>query len=797
MARFSVSYIGDLREEALDAGMEVSSDSSYVHACSTVVSALQNGAGLHVWVRTRNHYAWLQDFFAQLRVDAHFSEESARTRLAQSWGVTMPDWVRDEDIVEQGLLTLDVKAGANRAFESTLVNALLPVDVAGDVPDADALGHLFAALAEESYKQVKKRVPMVEEALRRLSAGWQQVAEEGWIADLCEHIPDDVDRAWRLLSASSLLGSYPPELLGRVLPPDQAGLARKIPRTVSDAVPLELSARQEALTQIELLFNDVAAEVSSGDDFRKVLAWTSGRTAEEFKLIESLLRAGRFDPAEEDVKLALEAFEGCPEVARIRLASLRHVVRPAFPSLLGHDETWSSEEWIRWAVDEYVPYRDWQIRNRQYEEALEETVRRFSDWYIEDYAGIQADTEQALVHVLNFAPETEHGNGLVVILMIDCLPIGFADILDQTLRRAGFSRYERTYRYAALPTVTDYNKGAVISGRPGPVEASYRKLLSERAHRDWEGVNAYYVSSLKELSELEPDEGGAVVFLNHLESDEILHSDIEAKNRTYEEELARSFSHLSEAVFHLCDRWAGPKDRISVLAVTDHGACRVLEEERRSFDSSVISKLFSDETHRVASMTEKQAEDVPQNLWNIGYRFTVPALDEGRVHFLPRGHNTVRKAGTRIGHVHGGAAPEEVIVPVARYGLVSVAWMRPFIRFVNLDMSSDGKTAQFYVQRVVTVEIEVQNANSAALQPTALEVVAPDAAVKDVKLETVAPESTSVLSIDLYFQKAAKSESSLELMLHYSINGEDYEQLTSLPADFKSAMSGGFSLKDM
>jgi hypothetical protein len=448
-------------------------------------------------------------------------------------------------------------------------------------------------------------------------------------------------------------------------------------------------------------------------------------------------------------------------------------------------------------VKQYIPYRNWQIQNLAYDERLEETVCRFSDWYVAHHTDIQANADVALVHALNSMTENVHEDRLTVILMIDCLPATFFTAIDRSLRTTGFKRYDLTYRFSALPTVTGYNKAAVVSGEPGSTEKPYLELLKSRSNRDWKGMTVHYISTIRELSELDPGGKSSVVFVNHVEGDEILHSDVEAKNRTYDEELSRSYSQLSGALVEMCERWPGAREHVSVIVLTDHGACRVLEEEGRNFDSTVVSKLFDNEKHRVATMTADQAEKVPENLWGIGYRFTTPFSEDDAVHFLPRGHNTIRKAGRSRGFMHGGVSPEEVIVPVARFGLVAVAWKKPFTRFLDLELSADGKTAQFYIQRVVNIEIEVQNPNSVVLRPEALELLSPDAAVKDVELHDIEPESISVLSIDLYFQKAALAESSLELKLRYTISGQEYEQSLVQPAEFKSAMSGGFSLKDL
>lgn len=797
MGRFLVQYVGDLDLPVPETAVEVADDVSYIRACHAIREAIPSDGGLDLWVRTRHHAAWLKDYLTQLRVDADFSEQTARTLLADRWGVTIPDWITDEDILRQNLVGIDVTAAAGGTFAAKLISALLGVDLGAGLPDGRAIAGLIIALTEEAYASVKKRYPILEDAIRRLATKWREESTEEWLADISRYIPENIETVWRLISAFAIISSYPKELLERVLPAGQAALARKIPSAVIEHMPIESGARDEALTQIKLLFAEVAAEVDSQDDFRKIVSWVSGKTAEELQLIESMLGNRRFEPDKDDIRLVREKFDDCTEVRRGRLDALNHLVRPAYPAIVGPDESLGSNEWIQWTAEQYVPYRNWQIQNLIYDKELEETVCHFSDWYVARHTDIQANVDVALVHALNSIAENVHEERLTIILMVDCLPVTFFPVIDRALRTTGFNRHELTYRFAALPTVTEYNKAAIVSGKSGSTEKPYLELLTSRSTRDWGGVAVHYISTLRELSDFDPGGESSVVFVNHIRGDEILHSDVEAENRTYEEELSRSYSQLAEALAEMCERWPGAREHVSVIVLTDHGACRVLEEEGRSFDSTVVSKLFDNEKHRVATMTESQAEKVPENLWNIGYRFTTPFSEDDAVHFLPRGHNTVRKAGRGRGYMHGGVSPEEVIVPVALYGLVAVAWKRPFTRFLHLELSPDEKTARFYIQRVVKIEIEIQNPNSVVLQPQAIELLSPDASVKDVELHDVEPESISVLSIDLYFQKAALAQSSLELKLRYTISGQEYEQLLVKPAEFNSAMSGGFSLKDL
>jgi len=619
-------------------------------------------------------------------------------------------------------------------------------------------------------------------AARRPSSNTQRI---------CEALPDESTTVWQWLSAWSLLRNYPDELLERILSLDHVSFVRGIPEEGVNDIALEPNARGEALTQIDLLMRDISSQVCSSEDFRKVVGWLSGRLPEEFRHVSRLLSGGRFEPTCDDIEPVEGRFRTCPGVSRSQLKSLRHSVRPDYPTLIDASETWDADRWIQWTVDEYTPYRDWQVHNRRFDAELEKTVVRFSDWYVESYLNIQGDMDLGLAHSLSFLATGEFSNGLSIVLIVDCLPVSCASLMDSALRDVGFRRHGLRCRYAALPTTTENNKQALVWGTPEVSQNTYESLLKERSARDWGGTQTHYVPSLKALSDLKLTSDPAVVVVNYVDGDDLMHADVEARNTTYEEELSRLYFHLAETVAEFCERWPGGREDISLHLVTDHGACRVLEEETRTFDSSLINKLFDDEKHRVAHIASDQAEKIPENLWNIGYRFEPPFASTEGIHFLPKGHNTVRKSRAKQGYKHGGVSPEEVIVPVGVYRMTAVSWKKPAIRFMNLDMVKTGDRARFYIQRIVTVEIEVQNPNSSSLRVIGLEVTGPGADIKSMKLPTVSPGSVEILRTELYFRKTALQAGSLDIKLAYEIGGEEFGLSTSLPTEFKSAMSGG------
>jgi len=466
--------------------------------------------------------------------------------------------------------------------------------------------------------------------------------------------------------------------------------------------------------------------------------------------------------------------------------------------LLNQGEEWSCEEWKQWVVEKYLPYRSWQVHNNQFDKEVEQTVARFSEWYIDKYVSIHKDPDLSLTHCLRSLASVDSENEFSIILLLDCLPVTYMPLLESELSNVGFSRHELGYRFALLPTSTEYNKPALFSGEWDNDERNYEKILNKRITAEWIGKKGIYLSNLKAMSEMTVPHEPTIAVLNLVDGDKLLHSDVESQNTTYEEELHRLFLRLAESLHRVADGWPGPKDRVSVYVVTDHGACRLLEEERCSFDSTVVNKLFTDEKHRFAPIEKNQVADIPENLFDLGYKFKRPFVSDDKTYFLPRGHNTVRQTSRVKGFLHGGVTPEEVIVPTAIYKLIKTAWKTPVARFPNLDLVRETGRAKFYIQRVVTLQVDIQNPNTVDIRILRASVTSPETDLKSCEVAVVIPAGgANILQMSCYFKKSALEEKSLAIEIAYEVSGEQHTLPFSLECEFKSAMAGGFNLKNL
>lgn len=792
-----VSHIGDLNYSGDDDILLVEGDKDYVHVCKELSRQAYYGATLKVWVRSQSHFVWLRDFTEQIGCPSSFEEKTARLVLTDQWNVTIPDWLTDADVLGQNLLGLKVGSLHQTSFSNRLLIHLLENVFLSDSLSSANLVEVISALVTDIAKEASRRYPVVSRCIEEKCREWIKKGGEDWVKGVCDRLPINVVEVWQWLSLWALLHGYPDKLLEFVLPPQQIAFVKKIPREALDDLPLETTAREQGLTQIRLFFKEIRPEVTSSEAFQKVVGCASGRLFQEYQFVSALLTDKSFPATDEDVKRVQSTFRSCPGVSSSQLSSLAYCVRPRLPGLLNQDVEWNPQEWLRWAVEQYMPYRSWQIHNGYYDEELEQTVKRFSEWYIKEYIAIHRNPDLSLVYALKDQALGDPKEGLSIILLVDCLALNFMDLLDGALHEAGFSRHYIRYYFAPLPTTTEYSKAKLLGGGWQDRDKDYEKILKGRTASDWGDKRVLYLSNLRAFAEMETPAEPAIALLNLLSCDELLHSDVEARNISYEEELHRLFIRIANALSRLSDAWTGEREGFNVYVVTDHGACRILEEEKNAFEAKVVNKLFPDERYRFSVVNEDKADDIPENLWALGQRFTNPFCPDNRVFFLPNGHSTVRIPGRAKGYMHGGVTPEEVIVPTALYKLVKAEWKAPATRFINLNLDKATGRARFYIQRVVTLEIEIQNPNPSDMRILRASVLSPETDIRGCETLVIQPGAVNTLRMDCYFKKAPLEGRCMDIEIVYEVAGETHNITIELESEFKTAMSTGISLRDI
>jgi hypothetical protein len=787
-----ISQIGDLPANPPERTLLLASDADYCLACDALRTSLAKDY-LAIWVRGKHHFAWLKAFIEHSGAghfrDVGFAQITPREVLEQTWGLPIPEWLTDELIVTGHVLAVKLPPGTWGSAEAALLDELF-----------GGLGEQFpskraGALAEmASAKDTRKTLatdPLRRSAWQHLVKRWSGDGSASWVKDYCGRLLDDPEKLWRVLTTARLLHGYPNQWMEFAQGQMAAPFVSHVPVFALAGMSLHPDGRSMALDQIEPFFRTAGQQRLTRERLMSLVEATSGELKEEFAALEALMDRAQFVIEHADVQAVALRFGQCGEVGQSAFARLQLHVRPPVPSSPDPDST-AAEGWIKWFHAEYLPYRWWQTERGVPDASVEATAGQFSEWYCRDFFQVHSDLNLSAVHALSKWRESILQDSVSLILLVDNLPWFFWDAFERAFAAAGLHRHESSDCFVPLPSLTEFSKPAIISGRWDAAGCDYRKMLEERSVSDWESRPVEYLSGANQLTDMKTVTAPCVILLNYLASDVTLHSDAAAVGTSHADQLNQIYQGLGRVVGEFARRACQNEQDFGLYVITDHGATRILEAEQQTLDAKFSQKLFPNEKFRSASFAT--GDVIPENLWCLGHRFTNIMAGNSQVHFIPRGHNTVSSGG-RAAYSHGGATPEEVIVPCGVFRLQRADWTLPNVRFTNLRMR-EGKAA-FWIKRMSTVGIEIQNLNTVECSLIGVDIVTEMGEVRDFGQIVIPPKSVGSTTVTIYFSANAKDATHLRVELTFRVAEEILVHSIELSVIISSPMSSGPDLHNL
>lgn len=775
--------------------MLIASDRDYCAACDVIRKVVAENHD-SFWVREKHHFAWIGAFIDHTGVNyrrkVEFTETSPRDLLEQRWGLPIPDWLTDELILSEELLDTNLPPGSHGTVEAALLAPLFG-ELGPKFPWIQA-----GSLAEKA-NAVATQAQLTTSAITRLAwesmlATWAASNGPSWAGEFCKRLRAEPAKLWRDLTIWRLLHDYPERQQEFALDPAAAAFVRTVPVEALKRMSMNPDGRSLALDQIQPFFEEARTAVVSRSKFEQLVGAVSGELKEEFNALTSLLEKAQFKIEESDVKPLVRRFSQCAQVDDAALARLALYVQPPKPADL---DTASADAgaWLRWFHAQYMPYRWWQIERGHADAEVEETVGKFSEWYCRDFIQVHSDSQLSSVQVLAQWRPLILQDIVSLILLVDNLPWFFWEAFERALSLGGLHKHDSHDRFAPLPSHTSVCKPALITGRWDSAGSDYRKMLELRSVNEWNGKPVHYLSGVDQLNAMQSVPTPAVFLLNYLTADEALHSDLAAAGTTPADQLRIHYRNLGKAAGEFGRRASEGDRAFGVYVITDHGATHILGPERQSIDAKLSQRLFANEKHRSATLTAAEAAQVPDNLWGLGHRFDNPFVSDGTVHFIPRGHNTVASPNGRPLYCHGGATPEEVIIPCGVFRLYRASWVTPSVRFVDVKQK-DGRAA-FYVKRITNLILEIQNSNSDECRLDSITISPAVGEIRDFEKIAVGARSVGRTAMSLYFSAGATAVSTLTFEFTFRVAQEHLSRRVDLPAVISSAASGGTDLTNL
>jgi hypothetical protein len=790
-----IHFIGDLPGTPPNRTMLVESDADYCHASSEL---RQNNAAAYdaVWVRQEHHFTWLRSFVEQFGVGlarpVEFARTTARDQLASRWGLSVPEWLTDDLVLSERLLEREMPHGSHLNIASALLAPFI-----GNL--TETFPRAAAGVLVEKASDPAMQTSLAESAAARVAwattlSTWAASDTSPWSKSFCERLRSNPDQLWSDLTVWRLLHQYPPALLEFAIDPAAVTFVRAVPVDVLMEMSLHPGGRTLAVDQIQPFFDQAASGVVTRNKFESLVSCVSGELKEEFDGLEAMLAKDSFKIERSHLDTVARQFKSCADITPLLLAKLDLYVRPNQPRKV-ETENPDVATWAAWFHAEYLPYRWWQTQRLQADQSVEETVQAFSKWYCQEFIHVHGNAEMSAVQTLSQWRPSILKDFVSLILLVDNLPWFFWDAFEGAFAAAGIHKHESRSRFVPLPSHTSVCKPALVSGKWEVGGTDYLKMLEARSADEWNARQVVYLSGVDQLAGLKAIPEPVVLLLNYLASDEALHSDTAAAGTTPAEQLNLLYKSLATAISQFAKRASQNGQIFGLYVLTDHGSTCILPAEKASADAVLVKRLFPNEKYRSASVTSEEAAVIPENLWALGHRFVNPYQTEGLVHFIPKGHSTVASSGPRPLYSHGGATPEEVIIPTGVFRIFRAVWLEPGVRFLNLKLK-DGRGV-FYVKRIATIEVQIQNKNRDECRLESVGITPNVGEVRNFERAVVPPNATGISTVSLYFGQSATSAQTLVFTFTFRIAQETLTRRIELPVMISSAAAGGTDLTNL
>ena len=627
---------------------------SYLDARRAVTTAFAAGAPLRVAVAGPRMQAWVRD----LGPLAEVVEAGLRAQLARRWGCLLPPGLTASEIRALGLDGLAPPSGT--AEDAVLAHALGPV-WATPTPSPSHLASLVLADPAEPA------TPWVRDRLARRLDEWAGAA--GPLAGayaVARDAPTGFRAAVTATAAARSLDHPDLDGLDEGLNPDAVARAADAV-LVSDRRDQAVAAGRARLRPalLRLWRGRLSAQSGSlAEVARRLLRDAPSEAIEALAdLAEGeapVLTNRRLAPADLD---GLRRLFGGDDAAAGSLARLARFVVPEPPP--NPDPVWADavglDPWRPW-LEAYLPYRAAVDRVGASDadlDALERRATAFSDWVTAQYATLVKDGAALVTSVHRAVRARVEAGHRVLWVIWDNLPAHHAAPLAGAFAGHGLSlAADPDWRLALLPSVTAVSFPALLAGRQtgrseGRGDAGRLALLEQT----FPGLSVRFQNTLRGVERLGLDPADVHV-VHFTDYDALLHKPEHALSDSREALLARERDEVARRLAEAVGQF--PRDRpVAVVVTSDHGSTRLPPRATAEVPLPGGAEPVEDYGSRAVrvSLQTPSSDDVCTRLDPAVTGLDGPVL-------LARGFRSWSTPRAGAGYVHGGALPEEVLVPV-------------------------------------------------------------------------------------------------------------------------------------
>lgn len=733
----------------------------YVTSYNNALENLSIGKDLRIIVNKSVYVQWFKNLASRYPQGTFIFETiDARSVLAQRWEVDLPITVTNEDILQAGLLSSDLRPQPGFTFEDTLLaNNYSTLLTSKTFPFTKILSLLETA--DPQKWKVNLGIPLLARTLHFRLEEWKSKTRSSEQRQLVEMFAADPYALKLQLMRFRVLRSYPP--IGEAV----LGEAYDVFRTLKlqlDDLKVKESLIPETILQVTYYLNN--QQPNNSDDLVTLLDRTSGLLSVEFDIVEKHLRDHPEWITTELMGQIEEKFSGLTRQLARKIATLRGLIRPPKPETPGLN--WDVDTMLSWATESYLPYQAWCNRQEQFDSDLYVIGDHFSEWLMRRWDNIHSNSKRMVFNILpNKAVDLKRDGVVNLVLVIDNLGWTFSEMLRDMFQELGYFLAGAEPYLAMLPSETEISKKCLLAGAVGyqAIDDKTYKGMIEKGWVPYFKDNAFrYISDIGSLSTIETIDAVSYV-VNYLAIDKALHKSADEIGMSHRDHIFHLLEKLVENTISFIEKH-GLQENIRIHVVSDHGSTRIPANVQNDLDPAFFkTNGFEARSHRYVTVSSERFSGLADNL-KLDC-FFLPAND-----FMNPENVLCARRGNRFlatdkdFYVHGGLLPEEIIVPYLVFEPATI---------LTQDLTVLLKKNEFRY-RMETVELEIGNPNDSAVEQIQVSLLNGNVESEPARVAILNGKKNLVIQLKARFKVTSivEEQSSLHIRIRYHAHGEQH-----------------------
>jgi hypothetical protein len=740
----------------------VRSIEDYVDAYKCILDAIYSRQPLIVVVQNKYCLKYFYKMQENYKETILIKINSPIERLQELAGVSIPDYISDEDLVKDHLQQKlkEIAFNSSISFEENILNHYLGVYFTRThfpfIKLVDFLKGLDLTALESKNNIILNKV------YKRRIRLWQEKCNEEYEKNILNAFLEDYKILLTKVSKYLILKNYPRNITEDIV----GDIAKDFDsmRLKDEPFIPEHMDTTDIQRNIKLVLNQKIKSDLSFEDLVREIENLSGLFIEELQFVYNLLTQNQsiLDPT--ILRIIRNKFRTGDKLDLQFQERLNNLIPPA--EVINPENIKTLDEWISWALTSYLPYRFWMESNDVSNDMVDKYSLMYGDWIYNNYDRIISSETRMLHRTITNLSKCIKEDEISLIIILDNFNYKFATLCKDYFNCKGFSTTMDRPLISMIPTETSVSKTAFFSGQPFNIEEkSYESMCKE-----WEdllGGNIEYLSDIGKLDSVN-QKVAKIYILNYLSIDRILH---ESQSNSALPIYFRIQEELKAMIDKLLSfsKKLGVENRIKIYFTSDHGSTKILKEQQNLIDSKYYKAKSEDCAYRVLALQDKKFDIYKDSIGHLCYVLDRNDYGIKENYLIARGYSRFMETDSSF-YVHGGITPEENIIPLLKFERVNVKLIEPEILLRNIS---------FRYSTTSTIHLTIKNYNEYAIENIRISIVNSNVRWERAEYNLLKIDKES--QVDIYLEKIRILKTSIDndkllMKIRFGFLGKEFEK---------------------